>query len=190
MNKSNTATTIKRRPLMPRFLFWLSGFLPCRIISDGDQPYLERYYLATVFGWQFYLHRFVADDPDRGLHDHPWRLAFGLVLSGYYYEETRMGENKIRWFNWLTGDSFHRVLLPRHIYNPYNRVQCWTLFFHGPAVKPWGFWREDVSAFNEGWKIQNVSAVFMPYAYTREGDQKRWWKYARKGRNTKGRAPE
>ncbi|WP_244260428.1 hypothetical protein [Burkholderia gladioli] len=57
---------------MRRVLYAISSRLPCRIIADGNKPYLERYYLATVFGVRFYLHRFVASDPDRGLHDHPW----------------------------------------------------------------------------------------------------------------------
>ena len=199
MNQSNTSTTIKRRPLVPRFLFWLSGFLPCRIISDGDQPYLERYYLATVFGWQFYLHRFVASDPDRGLHDHPWRLAFSLILSGFYYEETRSGNRKVRWFNCLTGDSFHRVVLPYKMRDGDSfkadawtgEQPCWSLFFHGPVVKRWGFMRELLNGqpLNAAWR-GGLPARFEPYAYTREGDQKRWWAYAKKGRNTRGRAPE
>ena len=66
---------------MNRLLLWLTGFLPCRIISEGDQPYLERYYLMTLFGWRFYIHRFVASDPDRGLHDHPWPKAYSIILS-------------------------------------------------------------------------------------------------------------
>jgi hypothetical protein len=189
MNQSNTAPTIKR-PAMARFLYWLSSFLPCRIIDGDDGPYLERYYLATVFGWQFYLHRFVADDPDRGLHDHPWRLAFSLVLSGFYYEQTRMGTNKVRWFNWLTGDSFHRVVLPWYL-GPSDRLQCWTLFFHGPTVKSWGFMRELLNGeiLNKEWR-GGLPARFEPYTYQREGKQDRWWKLARKGRNAPGRTPQ
>jgi hypothetical protein len=188
MNKTATPTQ-NSRPVMARFLFWLSRFLPCRIIDGDDGPYLERYFLASFCGWNFYLHRFVADDPDRGLHDHPWRLAFSLVLSGFYYEETRMGENKVRWFNWLTGDSFHRVLLPRHPHNPYNRVQCWSLFCHGPTVKRWGFLR-DLFTGKPGDTIREGTAIFEPYTYQREGKQDRWWKTARKGRNAPGRAPQ
>lgn len=188
--KKTTATPATKPRRMARFLYWLSSFLPCRIIDGDDGPYLERYYLATVFGWNFYLHRFIADDPDRGLHDHPWRLAFSLVLSGYYYEETRMGVNKVRWFNWLTGNSFHRVVLP---YNDDLRFatgvqQCWTLFCHGPAVKRWGFWRE-LWTGKPGETIREGAAVFEPYSYQREGKQDRWWKLARKGRNAPGRVP-
>lgn len=96
---------------MNAILFFLSSFLPLRIISDGEGPYLERYYLFTIFGVRFYLHRFVASDPDRGLHDHPWPWAGSIVLSGHYWEVTRSGTKKVRWLNFLVGDSFHRVKL-------------------------------------------------------------------------------
>ena len=50
--------------LLYRFLYWWSGHLPLRLISKAGGPYLERYYLFTLFGHRFYLHRFVASDPD------------------------------------------------------------------------------------------------------------------------------
>ena len=116
---------------MKKILYWLTNFLPCRIINDGETPYLERYYLGTLFGWRLYLHQFVGSDPDRGLHDHPWSRAFSIILSGWYYELTRSGERRVRWFNSLTGDTFHRVILPID----WSRGDapdkpCWTLFFH------------------------------------------------------------
>jgi hypothetical protein len=125
---------------MNRLLYWIAGRLPCRIISDNGQPYLERYYLCTVLGVRFYLHRFVGSDPDRGLHDHPWPWAGSVVLSGWYWEETRKGLHKVRWLNWLTGDSFHRVILPLDSWDTFK--PCWTLFFHrADYTKPWGFLR-------------------------------------------------
>ncbi len=100
--------------LMSRLLWRLSAHLPMRVINDGQRQYLVRYYVGTLFGWRFYLHQFVGSDPDRGLHCHPWRLAFSIILSGWYYEETSYGTRKVRWFNWLTGDTFHRVVLPAY----------------------------------------------------------------------------
>ena len=52
---------------MRKLLFWLTSHLPCRIIAEEGSVYLERYYLFTLLGWRFYLHRFVGSDPDRGL---------------------------------------------------------------------------------------------------------------------------
>ena len=128
-----------------KVLFRLSGNLPCRIIADASGPYLERYYLTTLMGVRFYLHRFVASDPGRGLHDHPWPWAVSVVLAGFYFQMTRAGVGAVRWINGLVGDSFHRVVLPNENGEPCDlegpptgTVQpCWTLFFHrAKYVKP------------------------------------------------------
>jgi hypothetical protein len=128
--------------VIERFLHRVTGRLPCRFI-DGEQgePYLERYYLIGAFGWHGYLHRFVASDPDRGLHDHPWSRAVSLVLTGGYDEQRpsdeEAGQISTRTIrplrlNFLRGEDFHRVVLR-------ERRPAWTLFFHGPRVKGWGF---------------------------------------------------
>jgi hypothetical protein len=168
---------------MKRLLYWLSGFLPCRLINDGERAYLERYYIGTLFGWRFYLHQFVGSDPDRGLHCHPWRLAFSIILSGWYWEETVYGTRKVRWFNWLTGESKHRVVLPawpwekyRSHIDPERSAPCWTLFFHrAENAKAWGFWRR----FESG---GDGVYLFTPYRYEREGNQADWWLTAPTGR--------
>lgn len=162
---------------MNRLLYWLAGLLPCRIISDDGQPYLERYYLATLFGVRFYLHRFVGDDPARGLHDHPWPWAFSLILRGHYLEETRAGTRLVRWWNWLTGDSFHRVRL---IDGP-----VWTLFAHRAAyVKPWGFLQPHTDERRLLWR---------PFNHHEGGDGRAkpgdWWKTCPTGAFEKRRAP-
>jgi hypothetical protein len=174
---------------MKALLYWLTGFLPCRIISDGDRPYLERYYLCTLFNVRFYLHRFVDSDPGRGLHDHPWPWAASIVLSGWYWEETRGFETnpaaqalaealgtkkgtirkKVRWLNWLTGDSFHRVVLPLD-WSTLKPSPCWTLFFHRATnVKPWGFLYPMDSSPNV--------VVWMPHNYPQDGASasSTWW---------------
>lgn len=129
-------------------LRWLSARLPCRLIDgDGGEPYLERYYLAGLFGCHAYLHRFVDSDPDRGLHDHPWRWALSLVLSGGYDEvralDARHDSLRTRFvapgrLNRLRGGDFHRVVLRAG-------RPAWTLFLHGPRVKGWGFVRDGVT---------------------------------------------
>ncbi len=125
-------------------LYKLSAFCRCRVINGPDhQPYLERYHLLRLpFGYQVYLHRFVASDPGRGLHNHPWKHALSLVLCGSY-EETRMlgarADNTLhsRWlraggFNFIPGEVFHRV-------NIAPGTECWSLFIHAPKAKAWGF---------------------------------------------------
>ncbi len=130
--------------LMNRLLYRISAYLRCRVIGGPDgQPYLERYLLLRLpFGYRAYLHRFVASDPGRGLHDHPWRHALSLVLCGAY-EELRMQDASAsncltrRWIraghvNLINGNIFHRVNLPA-------RGECWSLFVHAPKAKGWGF---------------------------------------------------
>lgn len=127
-----------------RLLYRISAYFRCRVINGPDQqPYLERYHLLRLpFGYRVYLHRFVASDPGRGLHNHPWRHALSLVLCGSY-QETRMldasADNVLhnRWlgpwrFNFISGDVFHRVNIPAD-------TECWSLFIHAPKTRDWGF---------------------------------------------------
>lgn len=184
---------------MKYFLLWLTAKLPCRIIGD-DAPYLERYYLMTVFGIRLYIHRFVGSDPDRGLHDHPFSWAISLILSGWYFEQTRRGVKRFRWINFLTSDSFHRVILPRDASadmcrpTPWHKLptECWSLFIHrADRAKRWGFWHPLPSgdAFTPGqpasdeWRIMaRDGAYFEPFVYpggkTTSGE---WWKMAPTG---------
>lgn len=192
---------------MQRLLFWLCGFLPLEIISDKDRPYLERYYLFTLLGVRFYIHRFVGSDPARGLHDHPWLWAGSIILSGWYYEERRGFEsndtalalasvlgttglvrNKVRWFNALSGDSFHRVVLPRvfvgrWIDGRYVRMatqHCWTLFFHrAHKTKPWGFLR----------RLEDHDCMLYAPHKSPPGKPADWWTYAVHGRDNTRRVP-
>ncbi|MEJ2214959.1 MAG: hypothetical protein P8Y20_13150, partial [Gammaproteobacteria bacterium] len=67
-------------------LYRFTGHLRCRIINGNHgEPYLERYHLFRLpGGGGVYIHRFIDSDPDRGLHDHPWKAAVSLILSGSY----------------------------------------------------------------------------------------------------------
>lgn len=110
---------------------------PCRVIRSGDDGlYRIQVYLAHWRGWRLYLHRFLASDGERRLHDNPFDGA-ALVLSGGYIEELLPSLGDVprhrmrRWWNWVPGSKFHRVacVLPN----------TWTLFVHGPHRKLWGF---------------------------------------------------
>ena len=138
--------------LINQLLFKLSSYCRCRVINGPDKaPYLERYHLLRLpFGYRVYLHRFVASDPGRGLHNHPWGRAMSLVLSGQYWE-TRMAdarqENKIikrqikaGSFNWINGKIFHRINLAEN-------SECWSLFIHSPNTQRWGFLQQDQHRF-------------------------------------------
>jgi hypothetical protein len=137
---------------MHLLLFRISAYCRCRIINGPDQsPYLERYHLLKLpFGYQLYLHRFVASDPGRGLHNHPWNSALSMVLCGEY-EEVRMANAcnnhsirarrlKAGRLNWINGSVFHRINLT-------GNNETWTLFLHGPKAKSWGFLRNTHSRY-------------------------------------------
>ena len=158
--------------MIRNLLYCLTNRLPARIISDGEKPYLERYYVGTVLGVRFYLHQFVASDPDRGLHDHPWPWAFSIILAGSYLEETRGGTKPVRWLNFLTGDSFHRVILRSR----YGRtLPVWTLFAHrAKRTKRWGFLRSTL--------LDNT----FRYIVHRPSIDEQWWMNAPTGRQIRG----
>ena len=154
-------------------LFRLSAYCRCRVINGPDrQPYLERYHLMRLpFGYRVYLHRFVASDPGRGLHNHPWRHALSLLLCGTY-RETRMleahADNKLqrRWLraghlNYISGDVYHRI-------NIAPGTECWSLFLHAPKLTDWGFVRRHQSYQQYRDHNEVVTAASNPL----------WWKQA------------
>lgn len=136
---------------------------PPRVIFDraGLSPYLSRYYLTARptmpdgsepfrngqvregAEWPngpiaLYLHRFHRSDEDLALHNHPWRWAVSLILTGGYSEERRIGNRVVRrsvlplTLNFISADDFHRVDL--------FEEDAWTLFLSGPKASSWGFW--------------------------------------------------
>jgi hypothetical protein len=129
--------------MIRRLLYRISASLPARYILHGDKPYLERYYVCTLFGIRVYLHRFVACDED-GVHDHPFRYSLSMILAGWYYEDRWARRYVRRWLNFIGPNDFHRVVLPHHA--PHD---VWTLFSHVPRSKAWGFLRA-VAQGNDG----------------------------------------
>lgn len=122
--------------------------MPCRLINRGDDNvnpirYLERYYVGTLFGFTFYLHRFVASDGDEWVHDHPWN-SIAIILIGGYQEERMLyldqqcGGWKAKFkhlkpfmINIIRGKDFHRIVE--------SKPETWTLFIHGKRFKSWAF---------------------------------------------------
>jgi hypothetical protein len=66
----------------------LSG-KPHFVVGGQDNPYLYRWYLIPRNRrFNIYLHKFLRDDDDRALHDHPWWFV-SLILKGGYFERVR-----------------------------------------------------------------------------------------------------
>jgi hypothetical protein len=159
--------------LMNTVLFKLTSYLRCRVIrGENQQPYLERYHLLRLpFGIHIYLHRFVASDPGRALHNHPWRSALSVVLSGEY-QETRLGGSNTDFqletrhigagrFNYISGKIYHRINLA-------PGEQAWTLFIHTASHRSWGFLDTQHRKFSYTDHNQALSTESNPL----------WWKTA------------
>lgn len=157
-------------------LYRITANMPCRLIDVNYSPYLERYYVGKLWGLTFYLHRFVASDGDRELHDHPWRFSASFVLCGGYTEkrlnhmshramdgvEYRIRKVRFGIPNILLAGSFHQIV----------KIPCetWTLFMHTRPIKRWGFIK----------KVDEEHIVY--YAYQYKQDLKNWHHTAPYGR--------
>lgn len=107
------------------------------IIGFDRLPYLTRTLLPRVAGHRLMLHRIHGADADRHLHDHPWRTARFLILSGGYVEE-RLVDGRVTDrilgpgdVNRLDASTFHRV---RTVFE-----NTWTLGLIGERCQDWGF---------------------------------------------------
>lgn len=184
--------------LLNHVLFFVSGFLPCKIIyNDLGEPYLERYMLLR---WglngekTLFLHRFLDSDSDRGVHDHPWNSR-SFILCGGYHEKRyfKAGEAvsaqetdtfrarvvtrdiKPFSFNEIGKNDFHRIVLK-------SKVPVWTIFYHGDRVKHWGFLKFDyVNATT--CEINEDNITFEPYE-DKTNPTERWELTAKKGRHS------
>lgn len=200
---------------MQKFLFWASGYLPCRLIYEdgesGGRPYLQRYYVCRFFGVRVYLHRFVSSDPDRGLHSHPWAWAMSLILSGHYFEERFSGEltfppavRKVTWFNFLVGENHHRVVVPRDYWQRQHTEatrgfildideEYAELAEYNMAAAPAECWSLFIHRAQRvrtwGFLRKDGDGFrFSPYRYPGgEMNSGEWWKTAPRGRQIEGR---
>ncbi|MBI1397031.1 MAG: hypothetical protein GC151_13730 [Betaproteobacteria bacterium] len=148
-------------------LMLLTARLAVREIrGDKGEPYLERYHVVAIGPVRVSIHRFLASDPDRGTHSHPWH-ALSIILSGRYTEIKLVnGRPHIltrRWANVLRPSDFHRVIVP------YGVREVWTLFIHGPRIAGWGFMK------NGAYRPVTTTAQQNPWG--------EWWKSAPRGRN-------
>lgn len=138
--------------------------------------YLYRRHIIKTRWFSLYLHKFLGDDPDPNLHDHP-KPNISIPLSGPYIEEVFI--NHPRWGQQLPltkhkyrrrfipvfrrATTAHRVKLKRDRYG--YPVPTWSLFIMGPVVQNWGFW-----ALSKSYPFEN--AVKIPWQdYLTKGDE-------------------
>lgn len=122
---------------MKNFLNWLKILLsgkPHFIVGGIERPYTLRWHLIPRNKWLcIYLHKFLRDDDDRALHDHPWNFV-SIMLSGAYHEHTddSVITRSAPSIAYRSADHRHRVEL--------ISKSCWTIIFRGRVIREWGFW--------------------------------------------------
>lgn len=126
---------------------------PDFVIGDEKNPYLLRWFIIPqnpVFN--IYLHKFLRDDDDRALHDHPW-ISLSIILKGSYIECTpglngRANRKRYMAKSWIFRRAVHRHRIELIKYHQvgedgklrYMPEPVWTLFITGPKIREWGFW--------------------------------------------------
>lgn len=138
---------------------WLVGWIhggPHFIVGEPSRPYLLRWYVLPrnpVFN--VYVHKFMRDDDDRALHDHPWP-SVSLCVWGSYLEQIETGSD-IRLARGIGSIVFRRSTHAHRVELIGGRP-AWTLFVTGPRLREWGFhcprgwvhWKEFVSPASTG----------------------------------------
>lgn len=139
---------------------WLRTLLSGRphfAIGGESNPYMLRWYLIPRNRWiNVYLHKFVRDDDDRALHDHPWWFV-SLMLWGSYREFVEpfwarfkavgcfVIDDQRTWVDRRAPSIAFRQANHRHRVELFKRpdgtpIPCWTIVITGPKVREWGFW--------------------------------------------------
>ena len=105
------------------------------ITNGGNAPYMLRWVLQTRW-FSIRIHKILASDQERDLHDHPWNFT-SVMLSGFYAEVSPEYPN---------GRIYSApCIIRRRADYPHRLILCapvWTLVFSGPKIRDWGFLTE------------------------------------------------
>lgn len=122
---------------------WLKTLLsgkPHFYIGGTERPYMLRWFLIPRNSFlNIYLHKFMRDDDDRALHDHPWWF-FSLMIAGRYTEHVDdwCFHRRAPSIAFRRAEHRHRVELPKD--KSGRPIPCWTIVITGPKSRTWGFW--------------------------------------------------
>lgn len=137
------------RHLWNWFRVLISG-KPHFYIGGEQNPYLMRWFLIPKNPFlNVFLHKFVRDDDDRALHDHPWPFC-SIMIRGKYLEvtgesEVDVAERYAPSICFRRANHKHRVVL-WNLIDVVNdklvsaKIPCWTIIVTGPQSRTWGFW--------------------------------------------------
>jgi hypothetical protein len=132
------------------------------VIPDHcGNPYLIRFTLLELWGFELKLHVILKSDDDRELHCHPWSFITWILSEGYYEVlpgNTRYQADKF-WGPDATPEGVHKVFdTTRKVWHRassihFNRAPhphlielkdpkkpAVSLVFTWPRFRPWGFY--------------------------------------------------
>ncbi len=126
-------------------------------IGGKKNPYLLRWFIIPRNPlFNIYLHKFLRDDDDRALHDHPW-ISLSYLLRGKLKEHVFLRKNSLSTYcirrergEWVfrRPTHAHRIQLYRDASG--RPLPAWTIFITGPRVRKWGF------HCPQGWRLHSL----------------------------------
>jgi hypothetical protein len=124
---------------------WFRSLLsgkPHFVIGGPGDPYMLRWYVIPRNPWfNIYVHKFLRDDDDRALHDHPWWFVSLILKGGYTEIINESADFVVRMAGTLAyrpATHRHRVVLARDAND--RPIPVWTLIATGRKKRTWGFW--------------------------------------------------
>lgn len=122
----------------------LTADMPMKTIEINGEAYLQRYFAHQLAdGTQVWYHRFLRNDSERHLHNHPW-ASRSKILVGWYIEEHKPDKEIYR-RKFLAGDvNYIRTRTVHRIVEV--QPDTWTMMLVRPERTPtWHFIAEDGS---------------------------------------------
>lgn len=114
---------------------WFALFRVYRINDSAGKLYLWRLRILECPLFGVMLHKIVAKDPDKEMHDHPFDFVSFVLWGGYeewMRDRHRLYAKIVRWFNFKHAETPHKIAC-------LMRVPTWTLVLRGPRRRTWGF---------------------------------------------------
>lgn len=113
-------------------------FKPDLVIGPPNNPYMLRWHLLRLRGWQLALHKICRSDDARALHDHK-ADNLSIILKGQYNELRQQPVGGYAGVVYGPGNVIFRKAewLHRLVLNDSEPV--WTLWLRWPPRRRWGF---------------------------------------------------
>lgn len=102
-------------------------------LGNPKCPYCYRYVLNLGL-FAIRVHKWVASDDLRALHDHPY-CFITFILRGSYYDISKVKTEKL-----TAGCIRYRPATYQHAVQLAGTMPCWSLVLSGPFIRQWGFW--------------------------------------------------